>query len=200
MAKKSVVSVTLGGVFCALFFVSSNILPPIMVIPSVPITLQVMVLALTAAVLGLRGGLLTLTAIYLLTIAGVPMMSGFGGGPGAILRPTGGFILGWIFLMLILGLYTELLAPRLREIPVYGRILHLCAFTAAGFLGSLLMYLSGAVFLAFYNGSPQTAGPVFVTTLLSFGIIDAVKIAGAGIVATALDRILMKTAGRDLRV
>ena len=196
--RKHILQLILGGLFCALFFVSSNILPPICIIPGVPVTLQIMVVTLTAAVLGLRGGLLTLATIYLMTAAGVPMMSGFSGGAAAFLKPTAGFIIGWVFLVLAVGLYEDLLAPRLRAGKA-GQALYFAGFTAAGVLGVLLDYLCGAAFLAVYNGAPGALLPTFAATLVSFGLFDAAKIAGAAVLSAAAFAAVSKIAGHKSR-
>ena len=90
MSKTAFMAV--GAVFAAMFFVSSNIIPPIYVLPGVPVTFQILFVVLMAAVLGTKGSLITLGVVYGLTLVGLPMMSGFAGGIGAFARPSGGFM------------------------------------------------------------------------------------------------------------
>ncbi|MDR1892578.1 MAG: biotin transporter BioY, partial [Oscillospiraceae bacterium] len=121
--KKSVyITAALGGMFTALFFICSNVIPPIQLFPGVPITLQIFCVALMAAVLGLRGGLLTMTCIYLLTLAGLPMSAGYTGGIAAFVKPTTGYFIGFSLLAAVIGAYTEFLLPVLKRLGWFTRL------------------------------------------------------------------------------
>lgn len=66
MSKTAFMAV--GAVFAAMFFVSSNIIPPVYILPGVPVTFQILIVALMAAVLGTKGSLITLGVVYALTL------------------------------------------------------------------------------------------------------------------------------------
>lgn len=185
--KSPVLAIAMGGVFAALFFVASNLLPPIYVVEAVPITLQVLLVALMAAVLGTRGGLMTLGAVYFMTLCGIPMMSAFTGGVGAFLKPTGGFIIGWIFLVLCLGLYMDYGSVHIPQKGSRFFLLDLVLFCAFGSVGLLLQYLCGSIWMAVYSGSGTTAVPaLFAVNTVSFFLFDLLKIIAAFFLARAV--------------
>lgn len=83
-----------AALFAALTAVVSPVKIPLGFTP-VPITLQTLMVLLSGAVLGARYGALS-QALYLLVGAlGLPVFAGGGSGFGAILGPTGGYLLSY---------------------------------------------------------------------------------------------------------
>lgn len=75
----------------------------------------------------------------LLGLCGLPVFSGFSGGLGKLAGPTGGYLIGFLFLILIGGFFMTLSDGQ-----------HQLLFALAGLvLGSLVMYLFGTLWLAF---------------------------------------------------
>jgi biotin transport system substrate-specific component len=167
--------IVLGGMFIALFFLASNIFPPFYIVPSVPVTLQIFVVALMGGTLGVRGGLLSLAGLFTATIAGLPMMSGFGGGPAVFARPTAGFIVGWVFLVAVSGAASDILRRRRAAGADHHHTVCAALLAAAMIIGVLLDYLCGAVWLAVYNGTGLSAVPSFFAANLFFLPFDAIK-------------------------
>lgn len=62
---------------------------------AVPFTLQTFGIFLVLAVLGARQGSAAVIVYILLGLVGLPVFAGFSGGPGALLGPTGGYIVGF---------------------------------------------------------------------------------------------------------
>ncbi len=60
----------------------------------------------TAGILGTKRGTLAVIVYILLGIIGVPVFCG-AGGPGVIVGTTGGYITGFIFTALIIGIITH---------------------------------------------------------------------------------------------
>lgn len=83
-----VYKLTLGALYIAVFALASNVpfFSAIQIIPGVPITLQVFLVAMIGLTLGLRGGLATYFAVMLLTLCGLPLMSGGKGGAAGLCR------------------------------------------------------------------------------------------------------------------
>lgn len=69
---------TAGALYVALFALASNIplLSAIPIIPGVPLTLQVFLVAMMGLTLGVRGGLTAYAAVLVLTFCGIPLMAG----------------------------------------------------------------------------------------------------------------------------
>ena len=131
----------------------------------VPVSLGTLGVLLACLLLGARNGLLC-TALYLLLgLVGLPVFTGFTGGVGRLLGPTGGYLIGYLFLAVIGGQ----LAERWKK--------HLL-FQALGlFIGMLFCYLFGTLWLTYQAGMEfQTALWVGVIPYVPF---DVAKIAAA---------------------
>ena len=98
MKKMTVREMVLAAVFAALTAVCSWISIPIL---AVPFTLQTFAIELALFSLGGRTGFLAIAVYLTLGMAGVPVFSGFNGGPGYLLGPTGGYLLGFLMTALI---------------------------------------------------------------------------------------------------
>lgn len=74
----------------------------------VPISFATFILYLDAYVLGPRLGTISCILYLLLGFAGLPVFSGFSGGIGRLLGPTGGYMIGYIFLIFVSGFAIEM--------------------------------------------------------------------------------------------
>lgn len=95
-------AMVMTAVFTALTAVLSLITIPL---PSgIPVTLQTFAIALCGFVLGAKMGLIS-TVLYLaLGIVGLPVFSGFSSGFGQLLGVTGGFLWGFLIMVVLCGL------------------------------------------------------------------------------------------------
>ncbi len=151
---------------------------------TVPFTLQTFAVCLVTALFGLRLGLWTVACYILLGLVGAPVFSGFKGGFGALLGTTGGYIVGFLFTALVVGLAVDRLG---RKVPVL--ILSMVA-------GILLCYTFGtAWFVIVYTKSKEaiTVGTALAWCVIPYLIPDAVKI----VLATFLTGRLIPLLGRD---
>ena len=87
------------GLFTAVLVICSWLSIP----ATVPFTLQTLAIFLSAGLLGTRKSVAVVIVYLLLGAAGVPVFSGFRGGIGAILGPTGGYMIGFIPAVIIVG-------------------------------------------------------------------------------------------------
>jgi len=149
----------------------------------VPFTLQTFAVCVVTALLGARLGFWTVAGYILLGAVGLPVFSGFRGGFAALLGPTGGYIVGFLFTALAVGLPAERLG---RKTPV------LIASMAAGIL---LCYVFGtAWFVVVYT---RSRGAVDVLTAISWCVLpyllpDGLKIALAAVLTRRLYPLLRK--------
>lgn len=86
-------------------------------IPSVvPFTLQTLGVFLAILILGEKKGLITILIYLLIGLIGIPVFSNFTGGIGIILGPTGGYLIGFIFIDLTFWVITHFFGKNQKTI------------------------------------------------------------------------------------
>ncbi|MCR5672736.1 MAG: biotin transporter BioY [Lachnospiraceae bacterium] len=171
-------SKTQAMTFIALCTAMTCILAPLSIsipISPVPISLTIFAILISAYVLGLKNCIFSFLLYALIGFIGVPVFSKFTGGPGVLLGPTGGYIIGFIFVAFFAGLFIEKF-ENARYMHAIGMI-----------IGVAVCYVFGTAWLA------QQAGMGFRQALYA-GVIpfipaDAVKIAAAIAIGPRLRRI-----------
>lgn len=96
-------SMILAALFAALTAVGALIRIPT---PISSFTLQVLFVAMSGVLLGHKWGFLSQAAYILLGLVGLPIFVS-GGGPGALLQPTFGFLLGMAAMSALVGYIVE---------------------------------------------------------------------------------------------
>jgi len=108
------IDLTFGAMFVCLMAIGANIAVwfPMLAVPiggaSVPLSLQTFFAILAGLMLGRKLGSISMITYTLVGIAGVPVFAGLQGGPMAIISPTGGFIISFIFVAYFVGLIVDL--------------------------------------------------------------------------------------------
>ena len=171
----AVYQLTLGALYVAFFALAGNVpfLSAIQLIPGVPITLQVFLVAMMGLTLGVRGGLTSLGAVWVLTFCGLPMMAGGKGGPAVFAGPTAGYILGWVFIVLLTGLYSDLVMKKLLRKRWRGIPLHVPA-------------ACGSLMLAAVGGKSLAEIPALLWSNAAFLPGDVVKVGLAAVLSLSL--------------
>lgn len=107
-----------------------------MPISPVPLSLANLAIFISAFVLGHKMASVSCLIYLLVGLAGVPVFSGFTAGIGKLAGPTGGYLIGYLFLAFTCGWFIDKFWGKL---PMYivGMI-----------LGSVVMYLFGTIWLA----------------------------------------------------
>lgn len=184
----TVYQMTLGGLYLALFAVIANV-PTIQLVPDVPFTLQILLVAMLGLTLGLRGGMITYAALLLMTLAGLPMMSNGRGGPAALLGPTSGYIYGWVFMIVLMGLYSGRFMDALIERKWRGMSLHIPVCVALGAAAVAADYACGALGLIAFSGGKYalSAFPaLFAANFPAFFPFDLLKAGLASVLSLAM--------------
>lgn len=150
----------------------------------VPISLGTLVIYFYPYLLGTRRAALCCLIYILLGTVGLPVFSGYSGGLPKLLGPTGGYMLGYFFIILFEGLVIKRFANN-RLIHAVGII-----------LGTACCYLIGTLWLSHLLGLTFAKG-------LAAGVIpfipgDIGKAATALLIAPVL-RARLQTAGLTLR-
>ena len=76
-------------------------------IGAVPISLANFVICLTAWLLGPKFGTLSVVIYLALGAIGIPVFSGYGAGLAKLAGPTGGYLVGYLLLAFIGGMFIE---------------------------------------------------------------------------------------------
>ncbi len=148
---------------------------------TVSFTLQTFAVAFAAYFLGLGYGLLSLAAYVLLGICGVPVFANFRSGISVITGATGGYIIGFFLMMIIIGVSRKIWENSSWKMFVFGMI------------GILADYLVGTLWFYFvYLGAGKSTTILYVLEIcvFPFMLVDAVKILLAVIVSKKLRKVL----------
>ncbi|MBE5883776.1 MAG: biotin transporter BioY [Lachnospiraceae bacterium] len=129
----------------------------------VPLSLGTLAIYFVVTVLGMKRGIISVTLYLLLGFAGLPVFSGFSGGAGKLFGPTGGFIIGYLFIALICGAFVDKWYHR-PFICILGML-----------LGTAVCYAFGTIWLA--REARLTFSSALVTGVLPFILGDLIKLA-----------------------
>ena len=105
---------------------------------TVPFTMQTFAVYCALLLLGGRRGLLAIGLYILLGLVGLPVFSGFRGGPGHLLGLTGGYIIGFLFT----GLGYLLMESKLRGLGFLPRIVLLALDLLPCYLVGTLWFMA----------------------------------------------------------
>lgn len=162
-AKTIAFTALLAAIICALS-------PWTIPVGIIPVSLASFGVYLASCVIDFRHGTAATIAYVLIGGIGLPVFSGGRGGFGIIAGPTGGYIIGYIFLALIAGLL----------IDIFGKTARIWVYPLAFIAGTAVLYAFGTGWYIVSTGADiVTALGVCV---LPFLIGDGVKIA----IATAV--------------
>ena len=135
----------------------------------VPVTLQTFAVAALAAALGLRLGVATV-ALYLLEgLSGLPVFTA-GGGPGYLVGPTGGFLVGFLPMAALIGIASDRGLSR-RTLALFGAMLAGDAVLFAFGFSWLLLMGSGAAWI----DQNDVVASAFAKAVQPFIVWDVVK-------------------------
>lgn len=152
---------------------------------AVPFTLQTLAVFAVLMSIGGKRGTVSIICYLIIGGIGIPVFSGFKGGIGVLLGPTGGFLVGFIFV----GLLYWLLAEHIFRINDRKTGVRIAIKAVTAVICEIVLYTFGVIwFITVY--ASQT-GPVGIATALSlcvfpFIVPDIVKIAAAVSVSEAV--------------
>ena len=141
----------------------------------VPVTLQTFAVFFAIEFIGCKRALVSYIVYLALGAVGVPVFSGFGGGVGHLIGPTGGYLFGFVFTCVFCMIF---------ENRYKSGIIHFVILAC----GLLICYLCGTAWFVF-----QTQNGVWKSLLLCvtpYIIPDAVKIALASFVAAKMKKVI----------
>ena len=174
-------SKTLDMVYIALGAVLIAICSWISIPAAVPFTMQTFGVFMVVGLLGGRRGTLSVLVYILLGAVGMPVFSGFRGGIASLVGNTGGYIIGFAFLALVMW--------AMERLPVNKNVRQILSMMA----GLLVCYAFGtAWFMILYT---RTTGPVGIAAVLGWCVIpfiipDLIKMGLAFVLSNQVGRYI----------
>lgn len=140
----------------------------------VPVTMEVFFVILSGLVLGSRLGALSQIEFLALGVSGLPVFSDLVGGPLALMRPTGGYLIGFVAGAFLVGLIREKFSEK-----KFAGIIAVAAGIAAVYLFGVLhltwMVFGGNMRQAFIAGALPFIGVDIAKAIFALGSFKLVK-------------------------
>lgn len=137
-SKQHLYSMTITAVMAAVTCVIS---PFSLNIGPIPLSLCPLVLYFSAYLLGWKGGGLSCLVYLLLGAVGLPVFSGFSGGLAKLVGPTGGYIVGFLPMVMVVGFFVTV---------SHHRLIHFLGMV----LGTAVLYGLGTAWFCFQSQTP----------------------------------------------
>lgn len=165
---------------CALMAALMCVLGPMSIpIGPIPVSLTNFVIYLAVYLLGMKGATVSYLIYLLIGAAGMGVFSGYEGGIGKLAGPTGGYLIGFILMVIICGFVMEKSHSN-TIITIIGMI-----------VATLVAYLFGTVWFVFQ----MQCDVWYALTVCVFPFIpfDIAKILIATALGKALRKVLIKS-------
>lgn len=159
------------GVFAALLCICAWFSLPLF---GVPVTLQSFAIALALLTLGGKWGFVSVLVYLCLGVLGLPVFSGFMGGIGVLVGPTGGYLWGFLLGALVFWGITAWLGDGKRLFALL--------------LLQLICYLCGTLWFSVQFAHGQGLWEIVAASVLPFLLPDLGKLALAWFLANRLRR------------
>ncbi len=153
---------TLCAVFAAMLAVCAWLAVPV---GDVSVTMQTLGLLLCLGILGGKLGCISCTVYLLLGAVGLPVFSGFQGGFGVLLGPTGGYLWGFLLTSAVFWMLE-------KRLPLWLNFA----------IGLMVCYACGTAWYAFAYG-PMPIWPILLKCVLPYLLPDTIKLFLASITA-----------------
>lgn len=160
--KSSTYQIALIGIMAAITCILGPLSIPIPFSP-VPISFTNLAIYFTVFILGWKRGTISYFIYLLIGFVGLPVFSGFSGGLGKLVGPTGGYLIGFIFMALIGGFFIERFSGK-RFMYIIGLV-----------LATAVAYLLGTAWLAYVAN--LTFWQALMAGVIPYLLGDGIKIA-----------------------
>ncbi len=166
-------------VYIALMAAILSIVSPISIplAGGVPISLATLAVMLAGALLGKKWGTLSVFIYLCLGCIGLPVFAGYSAGFANVIGPTGGYLLGYLFLSFITGWIYQDIGKKKKGFLVLGIL-----------FGEFALYLLGTIWFMWVSKTTLLASLTWCVFPFIPG--DLLKIACACILSKSLERIV----------
>ena len=139
---------------------------------TIPFTLQTFAIFSCLLLLGSKRGMVSIILYLLLGLIGLPVFSGFKSGFATMIGPTGGYMLGFIFMGIIYYAFEMTLINKNKEKIIFRLIALLIGLLVCYFLGTLwFSYVTDAFTVSGFVSELLIAViPFIIPDLLKMGL------------------------------
>lgn len=155
----------------------------------VPISLTSFAIYLSLYVLGMKEGTLSYLIYLLMGLIGLPVFSGFTSGPQKLLGPTGGYLIGFIPMVILSGLVID------HANETKGKVRSQVICFAGMIFGTIICYILGTAWLA-YQANMDWKAALFAG-VIPFIPGDLAKMAIAALAGPKIRRQLIQAGLRS---
>lgn len=173
--KFSITQIAVIGVMTAVICILAPFSLPI---GPVPISFTNLAIYVALYVLGMKRGTVSYLIYLLIGLVGVPVFSGFTGGPQKLFGPTGGYLIGFIPMAVIAGVVIDKCMKKW----------YFCLLTMIA--GTWVCYLIGTAWLAFQAN--MTFKAALAAGVIPFIVEDLIKMILALLIGPQIHKQLVK--------
>jgi biotin transport system substrate-specific component len=158
-SRTKIYNMTLMAMMAAVMCILGPLSIPI---GAVPISFTNLVIYFAVMLIGTKYGTVSYILYMLIGIFGLPVFSGYSGGMAKLMGPTGGYIIGFIFMALISGFFINISKGK-KSVVIIGMI-----------IGTIIAYAFGTAWFVFIT----KCGIIYALAIcvLPFILGDLVKI------------------------
>lgn len=162
----TIVELTMAALYTAVFCILA---PHTLYLPFSPvgITMGSFLLYLTGLLLGPKLGCVSIFLYMCMGFVGLPVFSGYTAGAGVLFGPTGGFLLGYLPCVAVVGVLCKRTAVGKKGIV---------RFLTGMVAGTLILYMAGTLWFCFFYGEGSSFRNALKACVLPFLPFDIVKI------------------------
>lgn len=138
----------------------------------VPYTLQTFAVCMAAGLLGSKKSAVSALVYIVIGAIGLPVFSGGRSGIGTLLGETGGYIVGFLPMVWILGKVYEKSGKKSTLVHIGGLVLSLCLCYLCGILWSVVVYMSKEAMVGAYIIAAKYVLPFVIPDILKLLLAD----------------------------
>ncbi|WP_088072976.1 biotin transporter BioY [Gottfriedia luciferensis] len=156
--QNKTLSLTVIALFASLTSIGAFIKIPL---PVIPFTLQVLFVFLAGCLLGSKRGMMSQLLYVGIGLIGIPVFAS-GGGPEYILKPTFGYLIGFIVAAFVIGYIIEKTKePKLKH------------FIFANVIGLVIVYILGITYV-YISLNTWLDSPISLKAVLMMGMVYSI--------------------------
>lgn len=189
--RKIIKDIAFIPLFTSIIIICSWITVPF----TVPFTLQTFAIFLSLLILGGKRGIIAIVLYLLLGLIGLPVFSGFKGGLASLIGPTGGYLIGFVFMGIVylifeLTILNKRKDNKLNDLCKYNLLYNVITLL----VGLFVCYTLGTLWFSYVSDAFTISGFIskLMIAVLPFIIPDLLKLGIAMFVYVKIKKINTK--------